>query len=242
MKDTNYVEYFRISTNSEKQTLSFGFQRESVDRFIETYGGTIVGSFTEEITGTTLNRKLFREAVDLAASTGSVLIVHKLSRLSRTGLSTVHYMEEKGVEYIEAVSPMDSPFVKGIKLLQAQEENRERKDTIKRGLGQIKRNIRKDGFHISKAGRRIEKLGCPENLTNAARENSIITRRKKALKNKNNVRAKAVVELLLNQDMSIRKMAKYLNKKKFKTSTGKEFKPMTVSNLIKLYQITKILN
>jgi len=239
MENTTYVEYFRISTNSERQTLSFGFQRESIDHFIELYGGKIVGSFTEEISGTTLNREMFEKAVDLAASTGSVLLVHKLSRLSRTGLSTIHYLEQKGVNYIEAVSPNDSPFVKGIKLLQAKEENRERKDNIKRGLSQIKRNIKDKGFHISKSGRRIKKLGTPENLTDTARENSIASRRKKALENKNNVRAKAMIELLVVQDMTLREMAEYLNEKGFQTSTGKDFMAMSVSNLISLYGIEK---
>ena len=239
MKNTTYVEYFRVSTNSERQALSFGFQKESIERFIEIYGGSVVGSFTEEVSGSTLDREMFEKAVNLAADTGSVLLVHKLARLSRAGLTTVAYLEKKKVNYIEAVSPNDSPFVKGIKLLQAEEENRERKDNIKRGLEQIRRNIKQRGFHVSKSGRTITKLGTPDNLTERAREQSIRSRRDKALKNRNNLRAKAIVELLTTRSMTLRQMAEYLNKKGFETSTGKQFQAMSVSNLISLYKINR---
>ena len=173
----------------------------------------------------------------MAVETGSVLLVAKLSRLSRAGFSTIAYLDKKKVNYIESTSPNDSSFVKGIKLLQAKEENDERRDNIKRGLDQIKRNIKKNGFHISKSGRKITSLGAPGNLTKEGLKKSAEVRRKKALENKNNLRAKAMIELLVKQKMTLKEIANHLNSKGFKTSTGKEFKSMTVSNIADMYGI-----
>ena len=239
MENTTYVELIRVSTTFDRQSLSPEFQKEANQRFINNYGGKIVASFVEEFSGTKMNRTVFNKAVQAAIDTNSVLLVAKLARLSRAGLAIIGYLDERKVNYIEAVSPHDSSFVKGIKLLQAKEENDERKDNIKRGLSQIKRNIRNKGFHISKNGNKITKLGSPKNLTEEAREKSILSRRKKALENKNNLRAKAMVELLIDHGMTLRQMADYLNDKEFYTSTGKMFKAMSVSNLISLYGITK---
>jgi len=234
-----YIAYYRVSTSSERQSLSFDFQRESVNKFLEIYGGTVIKEFKEEISGSTNNRKLFNQAVDLCARNGYILLVHKLSRLSRGGLSTIAYLEQQGVKYIEAVSPKDSSFVKGIKLLQAREENLERKDAIKRGMAQIKRNIAANGFHVSKSGNRITSLGAPENLTDQARRKAVESNRRKALNNNNNLKAKALIELLIPNELSLKAMADYLNQKGFKTSTGKEFMAMSVSNLIKLYGLDR---
>tara|TARA_R110000803_G_scaffold78075_4_gene143146 strand:+ start:4701 stop:5372 length:672 start_codon:yes stop_codon:yes gene_type:complete len=203
------------------------------------YGGTILKEFEEEVSGTSLNRVIFEQVVDLCAGTGSILLVHKLSRLSRNGLSTIAYLQKRKVRYIEAVSPGDSEFVKGIKLLQAKEENDERKGNIKSGLDQIKRNIEENGFHISKAGNRITSLGNPQNLSRDGVKKSAEVRKKKAMDNPNNKRAIAMLELLLLQKISLQKMADHLNSTGFITSQGSTFSPTAVSNLLHLFGKTR---
>jgi len=235
-----YVVLYRISTTSDRQSLSLPFQKESIKRFIEIYGGNILKEFEEEASGASFDRVVFDKVINLCRDTGSILLVHKLSRLSRGGFITIARLQRNKIEYIEATSPYDSEFVKGIKLLQAKDENDERKDNIKRGLDQIKRNIYLQGFHISKAGNKIKSLGSPKNLNQKGRDKSIIVRRQKAVNNSNNQRAIAIVDLLLLQDLYLHQMATHLNSKNFKTSTGKNFTPTAVSNLIKLYDRTRI--
>ena len=237
--ETTYVALYRISTNKDRQALSLPFQKESVHKFISMYGGEVLEEFEEEVSGTSYDRVVFERVVDMCSGTGSILLVHKLSRLSRNGLSTIAYLQERGVRYIEAVSPGDSEFVKGIKMLQAKEENDERKSNIKSGLDQIKRNIAENGFHISKMGNKITSLGKPENLSAEGVKKSVEVRKKKALDNPNNKRAIAMCELLLLQKLPLYKMANYLNENDFFTSTGKGFTPTAVSNLLKLYGKTR---
>ena len=179
------------------------------------------------------------KAVEYAKENSAVLLVAKLSRLSRAGFSAIAFLEEHKVEYIEAVSPHDTPFVKGIKLLMAKEENDERKDNIQRGIDQIKRNIKEKGYHIAKSGRKITSLGNPGNLTEKARKISKDVRRKNALENKNNLRAKAVIELLVKQDKTLKEIADYLNEREFLTSRGVSFEDATICHLLKLYNIKR---
>ena len=185
LENQKYVAYYRVSTDIKRQALSPEFQKNSIDDFINRFGGTISGEFFEDVSGTTLKRAEFEKAVNLCQEIGATLLVHKLSRLSRAGLSTIGYLDDRNVNYIEATSPRDSDFVKGIKILQAKDENDTRKSNIRDGLNQIKRNIESNGFHISKAGNKITSLGNPEHLTQAGRDKSIETRRAKALSNEN---------------------------------------------------------
>ncbi len=76
------------------------------------------------------------------------------------------------------------------------------------------------------------KLGSPQNLTDKARMNSIIARKKKAEKNENNRKAKAMITALKNENLSLRVMADKLNNAGFRTSTGKAFQAMSVRRLM----------
>ena len=236
-----YVVLYRISTNTKKQALSLPFQKDSIRTFIERYGGKILKEFEEKASAASYSREVLDKVVEMCRITGSILLVHKMSRLSRDGFVTISRLKRNNIQYIEAVSPNDSNFVKGIKLLQSEEENEERKANIKSGLAQIKRNIKKNGFHISKEGNRITSLGCPKNLNQDGRDKSIVTRRNKALGNKNNKKAIVVVDLLLKENLYLHEMATHLNNADFKTSTGKLFTPTAVSNLLKLFGKTRIL-
>ena len=236
-----YVALYRISTTSDRQALSVPFQKESIKRFIEIYGGKILHEFEEEASGTSFDRVILDKVVDLCQKTGSILLVHKLSRLSRDGFTTIARLKKNKVNYIEAVSPNDSEFVKGIKMLQAEDENVERRANIKSGLDQIKRNIKKKGFHISKKGNRIKALGNPKHLTQAGRDKSIATRRQKALNNSSNKQAISILDLLLPKGLFLNKMATHLNEIGFSTATGKEFTAKGVSNLLKLYGRSRVL-
>jgi DNA invertase Pin-like site-specific DNA recombinase len=231
-----YVVYYRASTESQRDGLGLDAQKTAVDRFITNFGGTVVKEFTEIISGGSLNRILFNEAVDLAKGTNSTLLVHKVDRLSRSGFMTIALLEEQGVPFIEADAPHDSAFSKNIKFLVAKEERDKTKKRVKDALAEIKSNIEKNGYHVSKAGNTITALGSPlNNLSQKGRDKSMNTRLDKALNNPNNKRAISVLRLM-KEDSSVSKMAEFLNDNGFLTSTGKTFGSTQVKNLLELYK------
>ena len=84
------------------------------------------------------------------------------------------------------------------------------------------------------------KLGNPEHLMTkhrAAIKASNETNRKKAIENPNNKRAVALLRSLVGQGLSLQQMADFLNNEGFRTSKGYNFKPGTVSRLIKRYNL-----
>lgn len=229
-----YVAYYRASTEKQKDGLGLDAQRTAINNFTEKFGGIVLEEVEEIVSGGSLDRKGFDRALKLSKDTGSILLVHRIDRLSRSGFMTIALLEKEKVPFIEADSPHDSPFSKNIKFLVAKEEKEKIQKRVKDSLAEINSIIEDKGFHVSKSGNKITSLGKPENLTQSARDKSILVRRQKALDNENNKRAISVVKLMEGQ--SLRKVAKFLNENGFFTSTGKNFTATSVSNLIKLFK------
>lgn len=231
-----YVAYYRASTESQRDGIGLEVQKESVSRFIKQYGGTIVAIEEEIISGGSPTRAGFDRALELCKLNDAILVVHRIDRLSRAGFITMAKLEENGIPFIEADSPHDTTFSKHIKFLVAKEEKDKTQRRVKDALKQIKDNINRDGFHITKEGKRITSLGSPQNLSDEARERSKRTRKAKAISDKNNVRAYAMASRMRETSCSYKSIADALNKGGFKTSRGNVFYPIQVSNLIKLYE------
>jgi DNA invertase Pin-like site-specific DNA recombinase len=230
---TDYIVYYRASTEKQRDGLGLDAQKQAITRFLENYGGNIIDTVEEIVSGGAQNREGFTRALYLAKETGATLLVHRIDRLSRSGFMTIALLEQEGVNFIEADAPNDSAFSKNIKFLVAKEEKEKIQSRVKGALAEINTKIAVNGFHLSKAGNKITSLGTPENLSDVARRNSITSRRNKALNNPNNRKAFSVVELM--EGKSLRGVASFLNANGFLTSTGKQFAPTSVSNLKKLY-------
>lgn len=233
MKVTDYIVYYRASTEKQRDGLGLDAQKQAITKFLENYGGNVIDTVEEIVSGGSLDRKGFDKALMLSKNTGATLLVHRIDRLSRSGFMTIALLEQEKVNFIEADAPNDSAFSKNIKFLVAKEEKEKIQSRVKGALAEINTKIAEKGYHISKAGNKITSLGSPENLSDLARERSIASRRQRALENTNNRKAYSVVELM--QGESLRRVAGYLNDNGFRTSTGKEFSAVQVSNLKKLY-------
>jgi DNA invertase Pin-like site-specific DNA recombinase len=235
VEEEKYVVYYRASTESQRDGLGLDSQKSAVEKFIMRFGGEVIEEITEIISGGSLNRVEFDRALELAKGTGSTILVHKIDRLSRSGFMTIALLEQEGVPFIETESPNDSPFSKNIKFLVAKEERDRTKKRVTDALDEIKKNIERDGYHVSKAGNTITSLGSPKNnLSKEGREKSLTTRLDKALNNPNNRRAIAAIRLMENP--TLRAAAIFLNENGFLTSTGKTFGATQVKNLIELYE------
>jgi len=234
MNNTNYIAYYRVSTEEQGlEGLGIAAQKTSVNTFLSNFGGEITKEIQEVVSGGADIRDGLEQAVNLCKDTGSTLLVSKIDRLSRDGFKTLYLLEKNKVKFVEAQSPNDSELSQNIKFLVAKDEKKRIQGRVEDALSEIKTNIKKNGYHISKKGNRITSLGKPGNLSQQGRDKSIVTRKTKALNNINNKRAFAAVGLM--KDRSLRQIASFLNDNGFYTSTGKTFYPMQVSNLIKLY-------
>lgn len=234
MKGTNYVVYYRASTEKQEDGLGLDAQETAVKNFIKNYGGTITKIVKEIISGSSKSRAGFNEALLYAKETGATLLVHRIDRLSRSGFMTIALLEQERVPFIEADSPNDSDFSKNIKFLVAKEEREKLQSRVTDALAEIKKKIEEKGYHISKSGNKITSLGKPENLSDKGRAKSIETRRYNALSNSNNKRAYGIVKKMEGE--TLKQVAEFLNGNGFSTSRGKDFTPMAVSNLKKLYE------
>lgn len=226
-----YVAYYRVSTKGQGQSgLGLEAQKKSVKQFINE--GNLLHEFIEIESGRKNDRTVLHEAIALCKSEEAVLVIAKLDRLSRNASFTLSLVDSR-IKFIAVDMPQATELTIGIMALLAQDEAKRTSERTTSALSSISERIRINGFHISKAGNKVVKLGNPSNLTNEAREKSARIRREESLNNENNRRAYAYASTFKNQTLMMVSIA--LNINNFKTSTGLEFTPMSVLRLFKLY-------
>ena len=230
-----YVAYYRASTEKQRDGLGLDAQKTAVSRFVSHYGGEVLASFEEIISGGANLRVEFDNALAACKELGAILLVHRIDRLSRGGFVALAKLEEQGIPYIEADSPFDSEFSKQIKFLIAKEERDKIKTRVKDSLAEIKAKIAKDGFYITKEGKRITSLGSPSNMDDAARKKSAEVRKLKARANLNNKKAYSVFEEMRKDGAKYSEVANFLNRHGFVSARGGKFYEQSVRNLEKLY-------
>jgi DNA invertase Pin-like site-specific DNA recombinase len=91
--------------------------------------------------------------------TGAKLVVAKMDRLARN-VAFLSALLEEGVEFVACDLPSASRLTVHILAAVAEEEARAISARTKASLAAIKARIEADGFHLSKAGRCITRLGA----------------------------------------------------------------------------------
>lgn len=222
--NTTYVAYLRQST--KKQEIS-GLGIEAQREIIQKYLGQEkpIAEFVETESGKRTDRPKLAEALALCRKTKSTLIVAKLDRLSRNVAFTSKLLESdveiKFCDFPEA-NRLVLHIIASIAEYEAGLISQRTKQSLK-----------------AKKARGIQ-LGKPENLTNnldRAIENSKRAIKKKAKENPNNMRAIAMLRVLVGKDMSLSEMARRLNNEGFVTSQGKQFSAWQVSVLLERYNL-----
>lgn len=235
-ENKRYVAYYRASTESQRDGLGLDVQKARTREFVEKFGGKLITEVEEIVSGGSKNRAEFDRAIELCKAYDAILVVYRLDRMARDGYYTVYRLEENGIQYVEVEAPFDSEFSKNIKFLLAKEEKEKIQRRVKEALGEIKSKIEKNGSYTTKDGKEITSLGTPENLTDKARQRSILVRRAKAISNENNIRAHAVASRMRDQGDGFKLIADHLNNNSFKTSRGGKWYPASVSKLLELFQ------
>lgn len=82
MNTTQYISYLRVSTKKQGDSgLGLDAQKEQIDRYVKSKGGTIIKEFVEIKSGTSRKRKELKSAVALSNERKAILIVAKLDLL-----------------------------------------------------------------------------------------------------------------------------------------------------------------
>ena len=148
-----FITYARVSTQSQgKSGLGLEAQQRDLDMYLsQVPDHEVTQSFVEVESGKDdANRPMLQEALELARSTGQILLVSKLCRLSRDAAFVLTLMKDTSVRFRVATMPSADNFQLGIYALLNQQEREQISARTKAALAAAKA--------------RGVKLGNPQNL------------------------------------------------------------------------------
>ena len=227
MKTQTYVCYFRTSTKT--QHLGIEAQRTATQNYINGVGGQMIDYIEEHESGKNDSRIGLEKAIQLCEATGSVLLLHKLCRLSRSVAFLFHLRDRLTASNIE-IKVLDMPSFSTLNL------------GIWATMVQSEREAISSRTRLALAERKKQGivLGKPENLTAEAQQRGVVSIKANARSNDNNRQATAIIiSCVDSKGMNYTHTANYLNSLNFKTRTGKSFQATTVMRLYQRYLADK---
>lgn len=109
-----FVCYHRVSTKRQgKSGLGLEAQKRDIQLYLDNYAETpfeVIGEYTDIESGANSDRVGLSEAIELAKSTGSTLLIAKLDRLSRSVAFIAKVMEQKNLSLRIATMPNADKF------------------------------------------------------------------------------------------------------------------------------------
>lgn len=103
-----YIAYIRTSTKTQNNGLEA--QQNTIDNFISNYGGEVVSTYEEQVSGAKNDRVELNKALAHCKRTGATLLVAKLDRLSRR-VSFVASLMESNIKFKVAEMPDADEFM-----------------------------------------------------------------------------------------------------------------------------------
>jgi DNA invertase Pin-like site-specific DNA recombinase len=217
-----FYAYYRTSTKI--QNLGIEAQRTSVENYIKSIGGILIGEVEEQESGKNDKRKGLELAVEMCEKNNCTLIISKLDRLSRS-ISFLFQLRDRVAKSNIEIQALDMPSFNtlslGIYATMAQAEREACSNRTRLALAELKRN----GVV----------LGKPENFTQAHREKGAQAMKQKSLTNKINQQATAMIVQYREKGLSYDKIVELLTKNNFFTVTNKVFTSTSVMRLYKRY-------
>ena len=213
--DQKFVVLLRVSTQKQgADGLGIAAQRRDVDLFLQQRPeATVIQEFVEvESGGKELHdRPVLQEAMNLCRKTNSILLVSRLSRLSRDAAFVLTLMKDTSIQFKVAAMPDADNFQLGIYALLNQQE--------REGIS------RRTKAALAAAKARGVKLGNPKNLENWNR-----TRKQAARKFAD--QHSNLIWSLRNKGRTLREICEVLNDAGFTTAKGGVFHPVQVSRIL----------
>lgn len=226
----HYITYIRTST--KRQDLGLEAQQNIITNFLNEYD-IVLYSFSEQESGSKKNRIELNKAIQACKDSKAVLLIAKLDRLSRS-VSFISTLLDSDIEIVVADMPNANKFTLHILASVAQQELDSIHKRTTDVLDVIKNNIKRNGFHISKVGNRITKLGNGSSISEQNRLLGQQAIRAKKHNNPNLIKAKAFASVLKKAGSNLTEITLQLNNNGFKTSQGKRFHLMSTRRLFEL--------
>lgn len=212
----NYISYCRVSTKKQGASgLGIDAQKTSVLNALKE-GDRLIAEYQEVESGKNDYRPQLLKAIEHCKKTNSTLLIAKLDRLSRNA-SFILTLRDSQVLFKSIDMPDANNLTIGIMAILAQDERERISQRTKSALAELK----KKGV----------KLGSPQNLTDSSRKKSLERRQKKSRENSNNLKATAMIKLLIESKYGYEFISNYLNMNGFETSRGCKFTRMSVKRL-----------
>lgn len=231
----NFVNYYRVSTKAQQSThLGLDAQKASINRYVESVNGNVVAEFEEVESGKSKekisihhklsiesllsNRPKLLEAIKYCNINNATLLVKEPERLSRHSL-LIDFLINSGVSFICTDCPNDSALIIRIKVAIGEDFLRQVSERTSLALQERKKQIKENGFFISKIGVKHTKLG-----------NDNLPKIKTATKFPSPVYTKAFgyAKSLHNNGLPIADIASILAKEGYSSPSGKPFAPYNV--------------
>ena len=218
----NYIAYYRVST--QKQSLGIEAQKTTVTNYLSKIeGANLIAEYSEKESGKHDNRPELEKAIAECKRSHAKLIIAKIDRLSRN-VGFVFSLRDSGIDFLACDLQEFNTLTLAIFAALAQQERELCSQRTKAALAELKA--------------RGVKLGRPNaTFTDSQRRKSGEINRQKCLNNPNNIKAVAMIRLLLKQTRSLTQIAHKLNEGGFQTMQGCKFRPQQVSNLIKYHNL-----
>jgi len=225
-----YITYIRTST--KKQDLGLEAQQNIINNFLQP-DDIILHAFSEQESGSKKNRVELNKAIKACQDNKCILLIAKLDRLSRSVSFISSLYDDGKIEIIVADMPTANKFTINILASVAQQELDSIHKRTTEALNVIKRNIEREGYHISKSGNRITKLGNGMAITDHNRLLGQIAIQERVASNPNLIKARAFANALKSAGQSLTQITEQLNSNGFKTSRGNNYHLMSTSRLFK---------
>lgn len=223
----HYITYIRTST--KRQDLGLDAQQYIINTFLNKED-IVLYSFSEQESGSKKNRIELNKAIQACQDNKAVLLIAKLDRLSRS-VSFISSLLESDIEIMVADMPNANKFTLHILASVAQQELDSIHKRTTEALNIIKNNIKRNGFHVSKAGNRITKLGNGSSISDQNRLLGQQAIKAKKHSNPNLIKAKAFASVLKKGGSNLTEITEQLNKNGFKTSRGNMYHLMSARRL-----------
>jgi DNA invertase Pin-like site-specific DNA recombinase len=203
-----HIAYYRVSTPKQGKS---GLGLEAQMAAVASYAP--IKSFTEVETGKRSDRPELAKAMAACRLYGATLVIAKIDRLSRNA----HFLlglKEAGIEFIAADMPTANRLTVGIMAMVAEEEGRMISKRTTEALAAAKaRGVRLGGV-------RYRPDGTQAIITPDGRKASVRTRQSRAAARAAQL-APVIAELRRNGAVSLRELARGLNRSQIPTAWGK---------------------
>lgn len=220
-----YVAYLRVSTARQGRSgLGLEAQREAVRQFVVSRGGKIIApEFVEVESGKRNDRPELAKALKRCRVTGATLVVAKLDRLSRNA-GFLMTLRDSRVAFVAADLPDANTMTVGVMASVAQHEREAISIRTKAALAAAKAR----GTILGGKRKGAAKIG-------AYQAQGVAAARERA-KQEAELR-RDVLEVLVEEGLSLNAMSRRLNEDDFKTSRGAEWTPTAVKRTLALLRI-----